>query len=257
MTRSRAGSGCAAPSSGSTARPRRSVVRTLMALVGVGASTVFATPSVALADGAPGVVALWHMDEPAGSTTMLDSSGLQLDGQIGAAVSTGVVSADGSTGYQFTQPSGTIRVPDHPALDPGDQPIAISARLQVSAALAAGDYNVVQKGAATAVGGAYKLEIYARARSTKFGYPACAFNGASGRNRVYGPQSIADGQWHQVVCNLTATKAYVTVDGRSGPSMARQVTTISNADDLTIGGKPATGSHGYVGLADEISITVG
>ncbi len=257
MTRSQAGSGSASPPPGKTGRRRRPMVRAAIALVGVGTIGVFATSPLAIADGAPSVVALWHLDEPTGSTTMLDSSGLQVDGSIGDAVRTGVVGADGSTGYLFTQPSGAVRVPDNPALNPWDQPIAVSARLLVSSTLPAGDYNVVQKGAATAVGGAYKLEIYARARSTKFGFPACAFNGAAGRDRVYGPQSVADGQWHQVVCNLTATQAFVTVDGRSGPSVSRQASTISNTDDLTIGGKPATGSHGYVGVADEISITIG
>ena len=256
MTRSKAGSDSAAASRGTTSRHRRAVKRAAMALVAVGAASVLGTPPIALADGAPRVVGLWHMDEPAGATTMRDSSGLGHDGTIGANVRTGQPSDDGSTAYQVSQPSGMTRVPHDLALNPGGAPITISARLRLSAQLPAGDYNVVQKGTATAAGGAYKLEIFARRGAVKFGYPACAFNGAAKHNRVYGPQSIADGKWHHVVCHLTASHAFVTVDGRSGPQARRDATTISNTADLTVGGKP-DGSHGFVGLVDEVSITIG
>lgn len=256
MTRDHTGGGFTVPPRGTSSRPLRSGVRVATALVAVGAASVLATPPMALADGTPRVVGLWHMDEPAGSTTMRDSSGLGLDGTIGANVSPGQPSDDGSTAYQVSQPLGMTRVLHDAALNPGGEPLTISARLRVSAQLPAGDYNVVQKGQATAAGGAYKMEIYARKGAAKFGYPVCAFNGAQGHDRVLGPQSIADGKWHQVVCHLTASHAYVTVDGRSGPQSPRDVSTVSNTVDLTFGGKP-DGSHGFVGTIDEVSITIG
>lgn len=203
------------------------------------------------------MVAVWHMDEARSSRTMFDSSGFHHDGSLGSNVTPGITSDDGSTGYNFQQPSGMVRVPHDPMLNPGDQPVTISAHLRVAADLPVGDYNVLEKGTATASGGAYKLEIHATRRdSPKFGFPDCAFNGAVGQNRVYGPKSIADGQWHTVVCHLTATQAYVTIDDRSGKAAARQVTTIANTVDLTVGAKP-DGKHGYVGDADEVSISIG
>lgn len=205
----------------------------------------------------PTVVGLWHMDESPGATTMSDSSGHGHDGVIGSGVSAGTPSGDGTTGYTFAQPGGLVRVPQDASLNPGSAPITVTAHLRVAADLPAGDYNVLEKGTATASGGAYKLEIDAtRAGSKKFGFPDCAFNGAVGKNRVYGPSSVADGAWHVVACVLTPSQAYVTVDGRPGPAQARQVSTIANTVDLTIGAKP-DGSHGYVGDADEVSISIG
>lgn len=218
---------------------------------------LIATPSVAGGQEAPTLVAVWHMDEARSSSTMFDSSGFHHDGSLGSNVTPGIASDGGSTGYNFQQPSGMVRVPHDPMLNPGDRPITISAHLRVAADLPVGDYNVLEKGTATASGGAYKLEIHATRRdSPKFGFPDCAFNGAAGQNRVYGPKSIADGQWHAVVCHLTATQAYVTIDGRSGKAAARQVTTIANTVDLTVGAKP-DGKHGYVGNADEVLISIG
>jgi hypothetical protein len=232
--------------------------RWFICVVAAALPVVVGLPAVpAQAAAAPTVVGLWHMDESPGATTMTDSSGYGHDGAIGSAVRLGTPSDDGTTGYTFAQPGGLIRVPHDASLNPGSSPMTVTARLRVAADLPAGDYNVLQKGTATASGGAYKLEIDAtRSGSTRFGFPDCAFNGAAGKNRVYGPSSIADGTWHMVACVLTASQAYVTVDGRPGPAEARQVSTIGNTVDLTIGAKP-DGSHGYVGDADEVSISIG
>ena len=45
-------------------------------------------------------IADWEMNEPAGAGTMHDSSGTGLNGTIGSAVVTGVVT-DGATGYKW------------------------------------------------------------------------------------------------------------------------------------------------------------
>ncbi len=142
-------------------------------------------------------------------------------------------------------------------LNPYLSPLTVSAYLWVPSSLTGGDYNVLQKGQANAVGGAYKLEIVGTAGSNKFGYPDCAFNSPGGaKNRVYGPKRINDGSWHQVECHLTDTQAYVTVDGKSGPVATRVVGSIANSVSVTIGGKP-NDTHFYQGRADEVSITIG
>jgi len=194
------------------------------------------------------------MDEQPGASVMVDSSGFNHNGAIGT-VSLGVPSYDASTAYEFTG-KGLVRVPNAADLNPGSQPLTISAHVLVPANLANGDYNLIEKGVATTTGGAYKMEIFGKSKSRRFGYPDCAFNGANGHNRVYGPFTIADGKWHQVVCNLTATQAFVTVDDTPGPKATRAVDTIANTTDLTIGGKP-NNTHYYIGRADEISITIG
>ena len=185
---------------------------------------------------------------------MVDSSGFNHDGAI-SSVTLGVPSDDGSTAYEFNG-KGLVRVPNAAGLNPGSQPLEISAHVLVPANLANGDYNLIEKGVATTTGGAYKMEIFGKSTSSKFGYPDCAFNGPKGHNRVYGPFMVADGKWHHVVCNLTATQAFVTIDDTPGPKATRQVDTIANTTDLTIGDKP-NNTHGYIGRADEISITIG
>jgi hypothetical protein len=47
-------------------------------------------------------VAIWQMNEPAGSTTMVDSSGNGINGVIGTDVLTGTALSGGGTGYRFT-----------------------------------------------------------------------------------------------------------------------------------------------------------
>ncbi|WP_374970511.1 LamG-like jellyroll fold domain-containing protein [Terrabacter sp. BE26] len=231
-------------------------------LLGVGASTLTvglaAAPvgAAAVAASGPATVALWHLDEPSGATTAVDSSGRGHNGAIGASVLVGVPGQFGSA-YEFPGPDAKVTVPTADDLNPYLSPLTLSAYLSVPSSLAGGDYNVVQKGQATAVGGAYKLEIVGNAGSSKFGYPDCAFNSPGGyKNRVYGPKRINDGAWHQVECHLTATQVYVTVDGRSGPVAARTVGSIANSVALTIGGKP-NNTHYYQGRADEVSISVG
>ena len=217
--------------------------------------SVIATSAATSAAAVSGTVAaLWHMDEQPGASVMVDSSGFNHNGAIGT-VSLGVPSYDASTAYEFTG-KGLVRVPNAADLNPGSQPLTISAHVLVPANLANGDYNLIEKGVATTTGGAYKMEIFGKSKSRRFGYPDCAFNGANGHNRVYGPFTIADGKWHQVVCNLTATQAFVTVDDTPGPKATRAVDTIANTTDLTIGGKP-NNTHYYIGRADEISITIG
>jgi hypothetical protein len=208
------------------------------------------------ASAAPSVVGLWHLDEPPGATTMVDSSGLGHDGTISADVVLGVPGVDG-TGYEFTGSNPIVRVPDPTGtLNPGPAPLTISVYLKVPATLTAGDYNVVQKGQATATGGAYKLEIFGKTTSTKFGYPSCAFNSPGAKQRVYGPRAINDGVWHLVQCHLTADKVYATVDSASGKVLNRTVGSIANTIDLTLGGKP-NNTHYFNGIADELSISIG
>jgi Na+-transporting methylmalonyl-CoA/oxaloacetate decarboxylase beta subunit len=68
----------------------------------VGAVLLIASASAVVdsASAATTTVADWEMNEPAGSTTMLDSSGSNLSGTIGSAVQTGAV-VSGATGYRW------------------------------------------------------------------------------------------------------------------------------------------------------------
>ncbi|MGN6634925.1 MAG: LamG-like jellyroll fold domain-containing protein, partial [Oryzihumus sp.] len=187
------------------------------------------------------------------SQVMADASGRGHDGDI-TNVTLGVP-GDVGTAYSFDAATSIVRVPSADDLNPGTLPLQISAHLRVPASLTSGDYNVIQKGTATASGGAYKLEISAKTGS-KFGHPDCAFNSAAGKNRVFGKTSVADGKWHVVECHLSTTQAWVTIDGRDGPKSARVAGSIANASALTVGGK-TNNTHYFNGDLDEVAITIG
>lgn len=232
----------------------------LLPVMATGALTVASAAALAgaasAATSSPATVALWHLDEQPGATIAMDSSGRGHDGAISPDVALGVPGQFGSA-YEFPGPNAKITVPTADDLNPYRSPLTVSAYLQVPSNLTGGDYNVLQKGQANAVGGAYKLEIVGAAGANKFGYPDCAFNSpGAAKNRVYGPKRINDGTWHQVECHLTDTQVYVTVDGKSGPSATRVVGSIANSVPVTIGGKP-NDTHFYQGRADEVSITIG
>ena len=65
-------------------------------------------------------VAIWQMNEPAGSRTMVDSSGNGLNGIIGASVQEGTALAGGGTGYRFPyiRPNTPPADPEHLAVVP-------------------------------------------------------------------------------------------------------------------------------------------
>ncbi|GAA1236143.1 concanavalin A-like lectin/glucanase superfamily protein [Oryzihumus leptocrescens] len=245
-----------------TRKPRAARAHTSLAAVVTGllttASLAVAAPAdAARAPSAGTVVGLWHMDEAPGAGTMVDSSGLGHNGTISTGVTTGTPSDDGTTGYTFTQTGGVVRVPNDSTLNPGTSPLTLSIHLRMAANVPAGDYNVVEKGTATATGGAYKLEINATHTGPKFGFPDCAFNGATGSHaKAFAPASILDGKWHVVTCHLNTTQAWVELDGHSGKTVAWQGDSIANSADLTIGAKP-NATHGYVGDADEATLVIG
>ncbi|HYO32544.1 MAG TPA: LamG-like jellyroll fold domain-containing protein [Nocardioidaceae bacterium] len=232
---------------------------TVMAVVGLSYA-----PSARGEESVPTVVALWHMEELEGTPTATDASGFGNDGVVSPDVVQGIDGYQGQ-GYEFTGPAPIVKVPNGKgSLNPGASPLLISARLKVPADLVPGDYNVIQKGTATAKGGAYKLEMFAPLALTnkKWGFPRCAVNSSATatdikrKNHAYGPYRINDGQWHLVECRLTATSLTVIVDGDSGATVPRTVGPISNSVGLTLGGKP-NNTHYFNGALDEASITIG
>jgi hypothetical protein len=197
-----------------------------------------------------GLAAQWPMNETSGST-MFDTSG---NGNDGTIVTPDDVMLTGN-GYIFDG-SGLVTVPDNDTLDPGSSGITISAQLSVPSSLGSGDYNFLEKGTATARGGAYKMEINGHVNNRHFGAPDCAFNGANGTNvRVQSSVKINDDGWHSVSCQLTANSASITVDGTT-KTVRKSVGSIANSKPVSVGSKPNK-THGYVGSAQNVSITIG
>jgi hypothetical protein len=179
------------------------------------------------------VQAQFDMDEPAGSTLMVDTGPSPVPGIIGSAVATGVVVA-GSTGYRWSsvQPNQPPAKPErlvqvtNPGLNPGIRDYAVTIRYRSTFKFG----NIIQKGQAHVAGGYFKLE-------QPGGHLNCFFTGKGGKASFKSPYTTNDGQWHVVRCERTATGVTLTVDGVVIGQTLHPTGMISNTLPLTIGGK--------------------
>jgi hypothetical protein len=218
-------------------------------LVGAVLLIVNAAAVVDSASAATTTVADWEMNEPPGSTTMLDSSGSNLSGTIGSAVQTGVV-VSGATGYRW---SGQNKAGYHPErlvtvqsslLNPGTDAFAVTVRLFTGA----GDQNILQKGQSTTVGGMYKIDMLQ-------GQVICMFKGSQGRAAVRSTQTVWDHVWHTIRCERQPTGVTITIDGGAPRTTKGATGNIANNKPLAIGGKATCNATTiqcdyYVGLLD-------
>jgi laminin G domain protein len=201
-------------------------------------------------------VAIWAMDEPAGSRTMHDSSGNGLNGRIGDEVGVGS-HYDGALGFRFprlepdtppTHPGHLIVVPSSDLLNPGSGDFAVTMRLRTIYQFG----NIVQKGQATVPGGSWKLQI-------PNGHVQCWFRGSAGQVLVTGSQKINDGRWHVIRCERTDGGVSLTIDGRTAAGKYGPTGRIANNWPLSIGGKTecdqrSVGCDYFAGDLDYVAI---
>jgi concanavalin A-like lectin/glucanase superfamily protein len=200
------------------------------------AAAVVMTLAVA-APASAATLADWEMNEGAGATTMIDSSG-HVNGTIGSAVKTGV-SLNGATAYQWPFASPTAPPPkperivqaNSNSLNPGSGTYTVSVRFQTTQHFG----NMVQKGQAGASGGYFKIE-------NPNGRINCVFRGhtSSGtlvRKAVQAPTATSDGAWHVATCTRTSTGLTLSIDGTVVGTAKGNTGTISNTRPVSIGGK--------------------
>jgi hypothetical protein len=183
-------------------------------------------------------VAAWEMNEPAGATTMVDSSGNGLDGHIVPSdqITTGFM-FDGATGYHWlrrpptpppAQPERVIQVPDNDLLDPtnASQTYTLSIRYRTKENFG----NIIQKGQAQTKGGQIKIQ-------NPQGRPSCLFNGSSGRVSTRATVPINDNAWHVLTCVRAPTRVTLLIDGVENNHQNGSTGAINNTIPYTIGGK--------------------
>ncbi len=190
-------------------------------------------------------VAYWHMEEGAGATTMVDSSGFGNSGQV-QNVTTGTT---GSAGYGYYFPmDSAVAVPHSLSLNPGYRSVTLRLDVQTDARVT--DWNVAQKGFSTTPGGQYKVEIRPRDGG---GVAACVWRGALGHAVIVGGPNVADGRWHHIVCGKYPTSVAMQVD--YGIIYREDITVglINNTEPMTIGSK-APGDDQYIGRIDEVTV---
>jgi hypothetical protein len=196
---------------------------------------------------APSTVADWEMNDAAGTTVMLDSSGNGFNGAIQPTAApmllTGVnvdVSS-GATGFRWANvkpnlpPAAPQRVVQvaNPALNPGARDWRISFRYRTSHPFG----NIVQKGQSATKGGQIKFQM-------PKGQISCMFKGATGVRRSIKTVGIYDDNvFHVVVCTRLTSGVTLDVFDSSGTTLleTRHINgssgSISNAIPMTIGGK--------------------
>ena len=208
---------------------------------------IAAALAFALAGCAP-TGALWHMDEPSGTRTVVDDAG-DHDG-----VATDVIFGEPGyrgTAYRFNGATSIVRVPHADDLNPGSGGFSYGAWVNFTELPPERTWDVVRKGVSGSSGGNYKLELYtangaARAR--------CAWkDGAGITTTKVGGSGLNDGGWHQLRCSRSGDTFSVTVDGVTSSNSAT-LGSIANTAELTIGAK-ATDSDVFKGLIDEAQVT--
>jgi hypothetical protein len=183
-------------------------------------------------------LALWNMSEKPGATVMVDSSGNGINGDIGSAVQTGLISGP-DTFYRWSlvkptepppKPERLIQIWDQ-QLNPGTRDFAVSFRYRTTKPFG----NIMQKGQATTVGGNFKFQL-------PKGNVTCLVRGLSGQRAVRTVGAYNDNLWHTVRCERTATGITLTVSDANGNLQETKhlngpTGSISNRFPMTIGGK--------------------
>jgi Concanavalin A-like lectin/glucanases superfamily len=209
-----------------------SALRTALVLAATGAALA-AGLAPAHAD-ASTAVAIWELNEPAGSTVMTDTGPNHLNGVVGSEVVTGL-NSDGATGYDFAwlkpntppaHPAHGVTVAENDLLDPGTRDYAVTLRMRTTSNFG----NVIQKGQGGVAGGRWKIEA-------PKGQIVCTFQGSSGYVDIKSTVAINDGKWHVVRCARTAKTVTVTIDGVLNGTKKGATGTINNTLPLAIAGK--------------------
>jgi hypothetical protein len=222
------------------------------------AAAITVAPTAAQAE----VVARWHMDEDSGASVMLDSApaGGQNNGAI-VNVTTGVAGLVSGKAYAFTGETPYVEVPDAGSLDPGNEPITLTATVRTENVPMPDDsYDLVRKGYSTTKGGDWKMEIKRNPSNHSVGRLHCSFKGVmpNGKRQTaarVAQVDIVDGKTHTLQCRRTATAVQAVVDGRVF-TKAKASGHISNNQSVIVGAK-MKGDDVLQGRLDEVIIDIG
>jgi hypothetical protein len=213
---------------------------------GSASATSNPTAVVAAAPANPaGLVALWHMDEPAGSTVMRDSVGTH-NGTL-QNVQPGQPGGFSGLAYKFAG-SSQVLVPNAADLNAGAAKLTVTIHMKATAVPATPDWDLIRKGVFTSAGGEFKVEYQPSGQAT------CGFNTSTNYAELTAGPALNNGQWHTVQCVKTSTGIQLVVDGQTF-SKAASLGTISNTVQVVVGAHP--NSEFFQGLLDEASIQIG
>jgi hypothetical protein len=153
-------------------------------------------------------------------------------------------------------PQVILEGPRGSRLNPGTRPFRFGAWVAATPEQAGRSANVLQKGA-SGRGGLWKLQIAGQKRARA----NCVLVGA-GSPTVYivkSNGSVADGAWHQITCQRTATRLTILVDGAAHDSVPVPVGLDVRTDlPLRVGARALrAGADPYAGAIDDVVVAIG
>lgn len=195
-------------------------------------------------------------------TTVVDDSGKGHTGSVAAVNGATVTTVTGyeGLGVKFpavcvgtTCPHAILTTPDATDLNPGTALFTFGLRVRLTLADLTSDHgsNLVQKGLSTTA--QWKLQIDDAAT----GRPSCVVRTAGGLEPIIVKSSVgvADGTWHKVSCQRTATTITILVDNIARGSALISSTYVINPvnQPVSIGAK-GTGSNNdqFHGAIDDV-----
>ena len=186
------------------------------------------------------VVALWNMNEAAGSKVLVDSGPNHMNGTIGTSITgNGAVHSFPQVVRGFNNATFDpqhLDVINDPRTNPGTSDFKVTARIKIAKPADAFG-NVMQKGQTGTPTGFWKMELDGPTRGLVF----CGFrsivNGVTTNGGIRSPINVADNQWHIVICERGPGFVSTTVDGHVTTQLGHPTGAITNTVPLTIGGK--------------------
>jgi hypothetical protein len=189
---------------------------------------------------------LYHLDEPAGSTTVDDANDV-VDGRA-TNVTFGQPGKTG-TAARFNGTSSIIRIPNNAAMNPGSGDFSVTVSVRFSVLPGSSTFDVVRKGI-DGDGGYWKLELFNASGSAR---ARCLWRDNAGhQTSLVQGSGLQNNAWHTITCALQGDETRMTVDGKTKTNTPDSpIGTISNTRETTIGAQP-NGGDWYNGLVDEV-----
>jgi hypothetical protein len=214
----------------------------------------------------PTLVARYTFDAGAVNGVVADSSGHGGPALTVRGVDNGVPQFPGAaTGGKYVAfpgvcatttpcPRALLQGASTAGLNPGTQTFKWSARVLVTKDQVKGSANIMQKGVA-GTGSQWKMQIGATQ-----GRAQCVVGGVglTGGYLVRSSATVADGQWHKILCLRSGTALTVYVDDvAKGVATVPSTLSISNSLPMRIGGANFKNGDMYHGLLDDVYAEIG
>ncbi|MEV4348483.1 LamG-like jellyroll fold domain-containing protein [Actinoplanes sp. NPDC049596] len=257
----------AAPAPAAAAAAPAAPVGAPVAAAAAPAAPATAGPKPAATTAAPALVARYTFDAGAVNGRIADTSGRGTSLTV-RAVDSGVIRFDTTTpsgryasfpaacaSNATTCPRALLEAPDDADLNPGTRTFRWSARIQLTKTQITGSANIMQKGVATTAS-QWKMQV---GRTNGKAQCVVVGTGSATRYVARSTTSVADGQWHKILCQRSGSTLSVYVDNVvRGTATIPSTLNISNPLPLRLGGPNFnTKTDMYHGRLDDVYAELG